>query len=74
MHPILHIFVISSFTGELANFTNIFITSIGMAFIKHAESKAQPFMLVTVLRQGPSGKTHLTFIKASFNQTILWPI
>lgn len=66
---ILHILVILVFPDELANFINIFINSIG-----HTKSKTQPFMLVPVLRQGPSGKAHLAFIKASFNQTILWSI
>ena len=31
----LRIFVISGFTDELANFINIFITSVGIVFIKH---------------------------------------
>lgn len=74
MLTILHILVIPGSTEELANFINIFITSIGPAFIKQTESKTQPFMLVAVLRQGPGGKAHLAFIKASFNQTILWSI
>lgn len=39
MLTVLHILVISGFADELANFINIFIASIGIVFIKHAESK-----------------------------------
>lgn len=74
MLTVLHILIISGFTDELANFINIFITSAGIAFIKYTERKTLPFMLVPVLGQGPSGKAHLAFIMASFNQTILWSI
>lgn len=53
---ILHILVIGRLDVGIGLFINTFITSIGLDFIKHTESKTQPFTLVAVPRRGTSNK------------------
>lgn len=72
MCTILHI-SIAGLTDELANFINIFITSIAIVFIKHTESLTQ-LLFAPELEHGFSSKVQFAFIRASFNQTILWSI